>query len=134
MNRVSIGSDNGVSPIRPSGTNFSEILIKIQNFSFTKMQLKISSAKWRPFCPGGEELRKSKALSASRSTPQFMVVTRYVYCVYYESYDIVYSHIRFSVAPKVTVDFASIWCQDICNIYDDEDLSMLIRGPFADIN
>ena len=26
-----------------------EILIKIQNFSFTKMYLKISSAKWRPF-------------------------------------------------------------------------------------
>ena len=35
------------------GTNFSEILIKIQNFSFTKMHLKISSVKWRPFCPGG---------------------------------------------------------------------------------
>ena len=28
----------------PLGTNFSEILIKIQNFSFTKMHLKISSA------------------------------------------------------------------------------------------
>ena len=36
-------------------TNFSEILIKIQNFSFTKMHLKISSAKWRQFCPGGDE-------------------------------------------------------------------------------
>ena len=32
------------------------ILIKIQNFSFTKMHPKISSAKWRPFCPGGDEL------------------------------------------------------------------------------
>ena len=31
------------------GTNFSEILINIQNFSFNKMDLKISSAKWRPF-------------------------------------------------------------------------------------
>ena len=38
------------------GTNFSEILIKIQIFSFTKMHLKISSAKRRPFCPGGDEL------------------------------------------------------------------------------
>ena len=53
---VSIGSDNGLSPIRhqaiiwfsaellsngPLGTNFSEILIKIQNFSFTKMHLKM---------------------------------------------------------------------------------------------
>ena len=35
---------------------FSEILIKIQNFSFAKMHLKVSSAKWQPFCPGGDEL------------------------------------------------------------------------------
>ena len=39
--------------IRPLGTNFGEILIKIQNFSFTKMHLKISSAKGRPFSPKG---------------------------------------------------------------------------------
>ena len=37
--------------IGPFRTNFSEILIKIQNFSFTKMHLKISSAKRWPFCP-----------------------------------------------------------------------------------
>ena len=58
-----IGSDNGLSPvrrqaiiwtnagillIRPSGTNFSEILIEIDVFSFKKMHLKMSSAKWRP--------------------------------------------------------------------------------------
>ena len=67
---VSIGSDNGLSPIRrqaiiwtnavllsigPLGTKFSEILIKIQIFSFTKMHLKISSVKWRPFCPRRDE-------------------------------------------------------------------------------
>ena len=65
---VSIGSDNGLSPdwrqdifwtnagillIGPLGTNFSEIWIKIQNFSFMKMHLKMSSGKWRPFCPVG---------------------------------------------------------------------------------
>ena len=59
-----IGSDNGLSPsrrqaiiwtnagvllIRPSGTNFSEILIEIDVFSFKNMHLKMSSAKWRPF-------------------------------------------------------------------------------------
>ena len=58
-----IGSDNGLSPgrrqaitwtnagillIGPFGTNFSEISIKILTFSFTKMRLKVSSAKWRP--------------------------------------------------------------------------------------
>ena len=62
-----IGSDNGLSPgrrqaiiwnnagillIGPSGTNFSEILFGIQTFSFRKMHLKMSSAKWRPFCLG----------------------------------------------------------------------------------
>ena len=39
------------------GTNFNEILIKIQNFSFTKMHLKMSSAKRWPLCPGGDELK-----------------------------------------------------------------------------
>ena len=62
-----IGSDNGLSPgrrqaiiwinagillIGPLGTNFSEIYIEILTFSFKKMRLKVSSAKWRPFCLG----------------------------------------------------------------------------------
>ena len=68
-----IGSDNGLSPgrrqaiiwtnagillIEPLGTNFSEILIGIQSFSFKKMRLKMSSAKWRPFCLGLNVLNK----------------------------------------------------------------------------
>ena len=67
VNHVSIGSDNGLSPIRrqaiiwissdllsirPSGTNFSEMITKIQKFSFTKMHMKISSAKRWPFVQG----------------------------------------------------------------------------------
>ena len=71
LNWVIIGSDNGLSPVRrqaiiwtnawilligPLGTNFSEILIEIQTFSFKKMHLKMSSAKWRPFCLGLNEL------------------------------------------------------------------------------
>ena len=62
-----IGSDNGLSPgrrqaiirtnaglllIGPLGTNFSEILIGIQAFSFKKMHVEMSSAKWRTFCHG----------------------------------------------------------------------------------
>ena len=69
-NLTIIGSDNGLSPgrrqaiiltnagillIGPLGTNFSEILIKIQIFSFKKMRLKGSSAKWRPFNLGLNE-------------------------------------------------------------------------------
>ena len=62
-----IGSHNGLSPCRrqaimwtsagmllvgPLGTNFSEIFIEIHTFSFKKMYLKMSSAKWCPFCLG----------------------------------------------------------------------------------
>ena len=36
--------------------NCGEILITIQNFPFTKMLLKIPSAKWWLFCPVGDEL------------------------------------------------------------------------------
>ena len=65
-----IGSDNGLSPgqrqaiiwtnagillIEPLGTNFSEILIKIHTFSFKKMHLKMSSAKWHLFGLGLNE-------------------------------------------------------------------------------
>ena len=67
-----IGSDNGLSPgrrqaiiwtnagillIGVSETNFSEISIKILIFSFAKMRLKVSSAKWRPFGLGLNVLR-----------------------------------------------------------------------------
>ena len=66
-NLTIIGSDNGLPPgrrhaiiwtnagillIEPLGTNFSEISIEIPTFSFKKMRLKVSSAKWRPFCLG----------------------------------------------------------------------------------
>ena len=66
-NLTIISPDNGLSPgrcqaiirtnawillIGPWGTNFSEISIGIQIFSFKKMHLKVSSAKWRPFCLG----------------------------------------------------------------------------------
>ena len=73
MNWVSIGSDNGLSPgrrqaiiwtnadilsIRPQGTYFNEISFEILTFSFKKMCLNRTSAKWRPFYPGGDELSK----------------------------------------------------------------------------
>ena len=64
-NLTIIGSDNGLAPHRRQaiiwtnaeillighiGANFSEISTKILTFSFKKMRLKASSAKWRPFC------------------------------------------------------------------------------------
>ena len=79
-----IGSDNGLSPGRrqaiiwtnagillfePLGTNFSEILIGIQIFSFTKMRMKMSSAKWRPFCLGLNVLTLFSVVKCKRGEP-----------------------------------------------------------------
>ena len=47
-----IWTNAGILLIRPLGTKFSEILITIHTFSFMKMHLKMSSAKWWPFCLG----------------------------------------------------------------------------------
>ena len=75
-----IGSDNGLSPawrqviiwtnagillIGPLGTNFSEILSKIQSFSFKKMHMKMLSGKWRPCCPGLNVLVYLQSASSS---------------------------------------------------------------------
>ena len=68
-----IGSDNGLLPgwrqaiiwtnagilLRTLGINFNEMLIEILTFSFMKMSLKVSSAKWRPFCLGFNVLNAS---------------------------------------------------------------------------
>ena len=68
---TNIGSDNGLSPgrrqaiiwtnagillIGPLGTNFSEFLIASHTFSFNKIHLKMSSAQWRLFGLGLNEL------------------------------------------------------------------------------
>ena len=68
---TSIGSDNGLSPVPRQatiwttagilliwtlGTNSSEILNAIHTFSFTKMHLKMLSAKWRLFRLGLNKL------------------------------------------------------------------------------
>ena len=73
-NLTIIGLDNGMSPgrrqaiiwtnvgilfIGPWGTNFNEILIGIHTFSFKKIHLKMSSAKWRPFCLGFNVLSRT---------------------------------------------------------------------------
>ena len=81
-----IGSGNGLSPdrrqaiiwtnagillIEPLGTNFSESLIGIQIFSFTKMRMKMSSVKWRPFCLGLNVLTHYfRWLNAKETNPQ----------------------------------------------------------------
>ena len=51
-NQAIIWTNAGILLTGPLGTNFNEILIGIQTFSLQKMHLKVSSAKWRPFCLG----------------------------------------------------------------------------------
>ena len=78
---IIIGSDNGLSPgwrqtiiwtnagillIEPQWTKFSKILIEIQTFSFKKMHLKTSSAKWRLFCRGLKVLHHENREKASK--------------------------------------------------------------------
>ena len=41
---------------------------KRENFSFKKIRLNMSSAKWRPFCPGGDELTKPHATTTTVAT------------------------------------------------------------------
>ena len=77
-----IGSDNGLSPgrhqpiiwtnagilfIGPLGTDFRENFIGIQIFSLKKMHLKMSSAKWRPFCLGLNVLRHESVITSQRN-------------------------------------------------------------------
>ena len=69
-NWLNIGSGNCLSPVRlqaitltyaaslligPLQTNFNEIQIKLQNFLFMKIHLKMLSDKMQPFCPGEDE-------------------------------------------------------------------------------
>ena len=71
VNWASTASGNGLSLVRCQaitwtnadllsigllGTTLSENWIEILTFSFKKMWLKLLSAKWRPYCPGGDDL------------------------------------------------------------------------------
>ena len=53
--------------IWPLGTNCGAIRIKVQNFSFMKMHLKMASAKWRPFSLVGDELTQTIPICRSAS-------------------------------------------------------------------
>ena len=94
-NLTIIGSDNGLSPgrrqaiiwtnagillIGPKGIHFSGILIEINTFSFNKMHLKMSSAKWRLFRLGLNVLR-----------------TQWV------------NEIRGRPSPQIDVEYTSMW-------------------------
>ena len=61
---ANIWTNAGILLIRTLGTNFSGILSEIRALSFKKIELKMSSAKWRPFCLGMNELKSDSLLLA----------------------------------------------------------------------
>ena len=109
-NLTIIGSDNGLSPDRRQaitwtnvgimlivqlGTNFNENLSEIHSFSFKKMHLKMSSAKWRLFRLGLNELNMVICIILRRisevilSCPIICPFVRIIRCWY------ITSHLRF---------------------------------------
>ena len=78
-------------------TNCSEILIKIQKFSFMKMHATIVSAKWWPFCPGGNELIRYNPSALSDA------VLRRVICP---------ESLRWQMACNFLAVFNSLWPSD----------------------
>ena len=109
-----IGSDNGLSPgrrqtiiwanagillIEPLGTNFTEILHGIQTLSFKKMYLKMSSAKWRPFCLGLNVLNKQ---DGAMTWERFLHYWPFVRGICWR-------------IPVTKASYAGLWCF-ICNV------------------
>ena len=90
----------GLLSIGPLRRNLSEILIKIQNFSLMKMHLKISSAKWWPFYPVGDEL---KALS--HGWERLLLLAVYTM----DADDLATQGARASAAMVSTKYFLNIW-------------------------
>ena len=121
------GSDNGLSPdrrqaiiwtnvgillIRPLGTNFSEILIEIQIFSYKKMNLKMSSAKWWSFCLSLNVLMNSVVIIIWKYTPysarqwsRFAPLFTLALCIALPVYDILHLFYQFHV-----LTFKSVIC------------------------
>ena len=96
VNYAIIGSDNGLSPvwwqpiiwthdgllsIWPKGTYFIEILLEIQKFSFKKMYLKCRLQKWRPSCPGLNELTHAEVRTFLEKQVNTMAADALANCV-----------------------------------------------------
>ena len=129
-NLTNTGSDNGLSPgrrqaiiwtdagillIGPLGTNFSEILIGIQTFSFKETHLKMSSAKWRLFPLGLNELMLLSPFVIPWPLYWYLYTYIYGYVIYWSLYklpELVYRcHIIYLLCciPKFCKDWCTYW-------------------------
>ena len=76
--QATIWTSAGILLIGPLGTNFSEILIKINTFWLKKIHLKMTSVKWQPFC-----LRLNVLTSKCRRCSTFSGVILYIMSSWY---------------------------------------------------
>ena len=70
-----VWTNAGILLIGPWGTNFSETLTSIRTFSVKKIHLKMSSAKWRPFCLGFNVLTKQDNTNTVKHVPYTILNT-----------------------------------------------------------
>ena len=124
---IIIGSDNGLSPgrrqaiiwtnagillIRTLGTNFSEILGEIHSFSFSKIHLKMSSAKWRLFGLGLNELNNNCIAYAKLTGPCLSrrgISTTFIIAVLRKSIRI-FPNINFTRQGFISVQLYNVFC------------------------
>ena len=78
-----IGTSAGILLIWRSGTKFNEILMKIHTFSFKKMHLIRSPAKWWPFCIGLNVLNGKTVSIHCRTSNAYMLTQAYIYIYIY---------------------------------------------------
>ena len=64
--------------IEPLGINFNEILVCIQTFTFQEMDLNMSTAQWRTFCPGRDEFDGGEPPAGTIVTTRLYVTLPYV--------------------------------------------------------
>ena len=97
--------------------------MKIQNFSFMKMHLKLSFAKWRPFCPGGDELTNFLQSEMASTHQGLIQVSEHLFTI------------------DSCVDFSPVHCQTTTCINDDfhqpdpnEPISIIPFSKFNNVN
>ena len=91
-----IWTNAGILLIVPLGTNFNEIFIEVHTFSFKKIHLKMSSAKWRPFCLGLNVLMINFINSRSR----YVIFANYCLCITHLSGTVWFYRYRFQLKTK----------------------------------
>ena len=94
------------------------------------MHLKTSSAKWRPFCPGGDELRMLSVLTANNITGDNKAVTLMTFSC---PWSIQLSSLKPSDLQFISGD-CQLWCQELYNTPTGLNPSTGIPGHSKDLN